>query len=133
MKAYSNDLRERILKDCDGGMSTRIVATKYDVSESWVRRLKQRRRETGETTPRRSGSPVAPRWLAHVERIEQLIAAEPDLTLQEMCDRLQLGISPKTLWEALRRIQITFKKKCCTPRSKIGPTFKRGASNGKPR
>jgi transposase len=52
MKSYSMDLRERILRDCDGGLETRVVATKYAVSESWVRRLKQRRRETGEVAPR---------------------------------------------------------------------------------
>jgi transposase len=133
MKAYSNDLRERILRDVDAGMTTRLVALKYDVSESWVRRLKQRRRETGETTPRRSGTSVKPRWLEHADRIGQLIEAEPDLTLREMCDRLQLGISPKTLWGALRRLQYTFKKKCSTPRSKIGPTSTRGANSGKPK
>ena len=51
MKPYSADLRERIFKDCDGGMKTRAVARKYAVSESWVRRLKQVRRETGRVTP----------------------------------------------------------------------------------
>lgn len=133
MKAYSNDLRERILKDCDAGMTTRVAATKYDVSESWVRRLKQRRRETGETTPRRSGSPVQPCWLKHTERIEQLVEAEPDLTLREMCERLQLNISPKTMSKALRRLQYTFKKKSSMPRSKTVPTCKRVARSGKPR
>ena len=40
MKAYSMDLRERVLKDSDAGIRTREVAVKYAVSESWVRRLK---------------------------------------------------------------------------------------------
>ena len=48
MKAYSQDLRERVLPDCDAGLPVRQVATKYRVSESWMRRLRQRRRETGE-------------------------------------------------------------------------------------
>ena len=51
MKSYSIDLRSRILEDCDSGMTTRVVATKYRVSESWVRRLSQRRRETGQIAP----------------------------------------------------------------------------------
>ena len=66
MKAYSLDLRQRVLKDVDAGMSTREVATKYDVSESWVRRLKQRLRETGEIGPRRAGNPQTPKWHARV-------------------------------------------------------------------
>ena len=47
VQPYSLDLRQRVLADCDRGLSTRVVATKYSVSESWVRRLKHRR-QTGE-------------------------------------------------------------------------------------
>ena len=45
MRAYSMDLRERALLDSDAGMKAADVATKYRVSGSWVRLLKQRRRE----------------------------------------------------------------------------------------
>ena len=51
MRAYSMDL-ERALLDSDAGMKAADVATKYRVSGSWVRLLKQRRRETGEIAPR---------------------------------------------------------------------------------
>ena len=53
MRAYSMDLRERVLLDSDAGMKAAEVAAKYRVSGSWVRLLKQRRRETGEVAPRR--------------------------------------------------------------------------------
>ena len=52
MRAYSMDLRERALLDSDAGMKAADVAAKYRVSGSWVRLLKQRRRETGEVAPR---------------------------------------------------------------------------------
>ena len=52
MQAYSMDLRERALLDSDAGMKAADVAVKYRVSGSWVRLLKQRRRETGEIAPR---------------------------------------------------------------------------------
>ena len=52
MRAYSMDLRERVLPDSDAGMKAADVAAKYRVSGSWVRLLKQRRRETGEVAPR---------------------------------------------------------------------------------
>ena len=55
MRAYSMDLRVRVLADCDAGMATAAVADKYSVSASWVRRLKQRRAATGETAPRPNG------------------------------------------------------------------------------
>jgi hypothetical protein len=37
MKADSMDLREHVLADCNEGLETPAVATKYRVSESWVR------------------------------------------------------------------------------------------------
>jgi transposase len=46
------DLRERVIGDCDSGMSTSEVAQKYAVSPAWVRRLKQHRRERGDIVPR---------------------------------------------------------------------------------
>ena len=52
MRAYSMDLRERVLHDSDAGMQAAAVAGKYRVSASWVRRLKQqRRRETRRSRP----------------------------------------------------------------------------------
>ena len=37
MRAYSMDLRERVLHDSDAGMQAAAVASKYRVSASWVR------------------------------------------------------------------------------------------------
>ena len=52
MRASSMDLRERALLDSDAEMKAADVAAKYRVSGSWVRLLKQRRRDTGEVAPR---------------------------------------------------------------------------------
>lgn len=133
MEAYSKDLRERILRDCDAGVTTRVVATKYDVSESWVRRLKQRRRETGETMPRRAGSPRPARWLQYSDRLQELVRAQPDITLRELRDAIDGALSVQTLSRALRALQWTFKKKSSMHRSRIGLISRSGARNGKPR
>ena len=58
MRAYSMDLRERVLRESDAGMKAAAVAVTYHVSASWVRRLKQRRRETGEVAPRQHFVPA---------------------------------------------------------------------------
>src|SRR4029450_8586079 len=50
--AYSMDLRTRVLKDSDAGLSSKELAARYHVSRAWVDALKQGRRETG------------PRWTA---------------------------------------------------------------------
>lgn len=111
MDAYSMDLRARVLKDSDAGMGTREVAVKYDVSESWVRRLKQRRRDCGEVAPRSSQNGVQPKWLPHASRIQQLVKEKPDITLRELREELSEEISVQTLCRALRQLQLTFKKK----------------------
>ena len=127
------DLRERVLADCDAGMEGRQVAVKYRVSESWIRRLKQRHRESGEVAPRKSGHAAEPKWLVHREHLEQLVREQPDMTLPELRERLGIDISVQTLSRALRALQLTFKKKSCVPRSRIVPTFTSVASPGKPR
>jgi transposase len=101
MDAYSKDLRLHVFCDCDAGMTTRLVATKYGVSESWVRRLKQRRRENGETLARRPGSCRPARWLAHADRLQQLVHARPDITLPELRDELNGAF--------IRRLRTTFR------------------------
>lgn len=134
MDAYSADLRSRILEDCDGGMTTRVVSTKYRVSESWVRRLKQRRRETGETTPRSSRPKSVTRTLAgHAELLRQLVREHADATLDELRARLPVSVGRTTLWRALSELKLSFKKKSCTRPSKIGPTSASSESPGKPK
>jgi len=49
--AYSMDLRTRVLKDSDAGLSSKELAERYHVSRAWVDALKQRRRETGVFAP----------------------------------------------------------------------------------
>lgn len=111
MRAYSMDLRQRVLADCDRGMATLEVATKYTVSTAWVRRLKQRRRQTGEVQPRQGRPGPKPVLAGHLDRLRQAVAAQPDLSASEYRDRLGLGCAAVTVWRALRRLGLTFKKK----------------------
>ena len=73
MRAYSMDLRERVLRDSDAGMKAAAVAVKYHVSASWVRRLKQRRRSPARCqrlrlSPISASVAAGPRGLAHAQR-----------------------------------------------------------------
>jgi hypothetical protein len=49
MKPHVKEFRGQVLAPCDKGRSTRAVATYVDVSESWVRRIEQERRELNKT------------------------------------------------------------------------------------
>lgn len=130
MRAYSPDLRQRILADCDRGHSTRTVATKYSVSESWVRRLKQRRRLRGEITPRSAVPGPKPSWDAYADRLREAIRQTPDATLSELRDRLQLTVALSTLWRAVAALGLSVKKKSRGPPSRTGPTSRPKGSSG---
>ena len=84
MRAYSMDLRERVLLDSDAGMKAADVAAKYRVSGSWVRLLKQRRRETGEVAPRVQRHGRRCMLEPHLHTLADLMAAHPDRTLAEL-------------------------------------------------
>ena len=129
MKPYSMDLRQRVLQDCDGGLPTKAVADKYKVSDSWVRKLKRRRRERGSAAPLTPRRPP-PGWAADADRIRAAVRARPDLTLEELKARLGLAYSVATLWRATRALGLTLKKKWPGPRSRTGPTSRPGAGSG---
>ena len=80
MQAYSMDLRERALLDSDAGMQAADVAVKYRVRGSWVRLLKQRRRETGEVAPRVQRHGRRRMLEPHLHTLAALIAEQPDRT-----------------------------------------------------
>ena len=109
MHAYSLDLRQRVLADCDRGLSTRVVATKFSVSESWVRRLKQRRRETGEVRPRTQVSGPKPSWIHYGDRLREAIREKHDATLAELRDQLDLTVALSTLWRAVNALGLSVK------------------------
>lgn len=108
--AYSKERRREVLAACDAGEGTRAVALKFRCSESWVRRVKQERRELGKTAPCTTRRRV-PRWAAYREQIQAIVAQRPDITLQELKDELQTDLSRQTLCVALKKLKLTFKKK----------------------
>jgi len=130
MRAYSLDLRERVLADCDAGQSNEEVARKYRVSAAWIRRLKQRRRETGSIAPRVRRVPP-PRLMAYADRLHDLVRQRPDATLQELREALGLEASLPSLCRALQRLRLTVKKKSFALRNRTGPMSQPSGTNGK--
>jgi transposase len=129
MTPYSMDLRQRVLKDCDAGLGTRAVAQKYSVSESWVRRLKQRRREDGSIAPRTATPGPAPTLAAHADRLRALVREAPGLTAGEYRDRLGVRAAVVTVWRVLGRLGLTHKKS--PPGGRAGPPGRGRAAGGR--
>ncbi len=110
MRAYSMDLRERVLHDSDAGMQAAAVASKYRVSASWVRRLKQRRRETGEVAPRQQRYGRHPVLASQLHTLAALIREQPDRTLADLQVALGTSASLATIWRAVKQLGFTVKK-----------------------
>jgi transposase len=131
MKPYSMDLRERVLAACDDGTGTAEAAETFGVSEAWVRRLKQRRRETGQIGPRvpaRSGP--KPALADEADRLRQVVRDHPGLSAAEYRDRLAVAVVPLTVWRALRRLGFTFKKSQSGPPNRTARMSPPGGRRG---
>ena len=109
MEAYSKQFRRDVLRAYDEGCGTREVALRIGVSESWVRRNKQERRETGKVAPLTTRNRT-PQWRA-IEDIRRVVKEQPDLTLEELKAELGTELSRTTLCRALQVMKLTLKKR----------------------
>ena len=117
---YSQDLRDRVLAAYDGGMKTKQIAETFRVSPSWARRVKQRRREHGETSPRSMGGATVVK--IDLVRLAALVRQKPDATLLELRGALNVECTEAAVCLALKRLGLTFKKRRSMRRSRIART-----------
>ena len=129
-RAYSMDLRIRVLQDSAAGLSSNELAERYHVSRAWVDALKQRQRETGDPAPRKQTRWRTPVLAGQEERLRALLVEQPDRTLRELREALATAASVTTIWRALERLGVTLKKKQSAPRSKRGRTSPPRGSSG---
>jgi transposase len=110
MRAYSMDLRTRVFRDLDAGLMPDAVAERYHVSGSWVRLLRQRRRDTGEIGPRVQRYGPRRKLEPHLHTLQALIAEQSDRTLAELRDALGVPVSIPTIWRAVEDLRLRVKK-----------------------
>ena len=112
MRAYSNDLRERVVAACDARDGTReTIAARFSVSVAWMRRLLQRRRETGSIAPKPRGGGRAPAFDAEAgRRLRAAVRADDDATLKELARAAGVSCCDSAVHRALERLGITRKK-----------------------
>ena len=114
MEPIAVEVRTQILRDCDAGEGTRVVALRFNVSESWVRRVKQQRRETGQVTPKKA-APREPDWKEWADWLVAKVAAQPDIYLRELQADLKAERSEEvclmTICNACSALQLTRKKR----------------------
>jgi transposase len=121
-RAYSEDLRSRIVAAVESGATRTAAAAQFAVSPSCAIKLMQHVQRTGSVAPAPRGR--KPFALAdHEALVRDLVAARPDATLDELtCEIASRGIraSRSAVDRFLKACGLTFKKSRCMPSSRSG-------------
>jgi transposase len=113
LQAYSQDLRERVLRALERGERPTEIALRFEVSRVWVYQVRARIEQTGERSSLQIGTYRRSMLEDKEAMLRGWIAAEPDLTLAQLQQRLmQQGVSIKigALWHHLNKWCLTLKK-----------------------
>jgi transposase len=114
MKAYSSDLRERVVRAVDQGKPRSEIVSMLGVSLATIKRYLKQRRERGDLQPKAiPGRPAKKLGLLQAELASQL-QAHDDVRLEEHCQLWEqshgVRVSTKTMSRAIKRIGWTRKK-----------------------
>ncbi len=129
--AYAMEFREAVARAYDECGSSIEVADQFKCSESWVRRLIQRRRETGSLAPLPQKRPNNNKLdEKDLKRLQELIRRTPDMTLAELAEELDDKVSVPTVWRATQALGLPLKKSPCMPPNKTARTSRKPATRG---
>ena len=134
MRAYSTDLKERLVRAVADGLPMREAARRFHVAVNTMKRAVVQQRETGSLErkpipgyPRRIGPDLEAALQARLE-------AAPDATVLEHCawwaEHHGQQLSEATMWRAIRRLGWTHKKRHWQP---ANATRRRAQPGGRPR
>ena len=124
MRAYSIDLRERVVTACDARDGTRErIAARFSVRVAWIRDLLRRRRETGSIAPKPHGGGRPPTFAGEAaQRLREAVDADDDATLAELAEAAGVACVPSAVHGALVRLGITRKKSRGGRPTRTGPS-----------
>ena len=119
MKAYSIDLRERVVQAVDQGYPRAEIIKLFGISRATIKRYLKHRRETGDVSvrpiPGRPSKKFAPLQAGLVAQLQ----AHPDATLERHCQIWEqehgLRVSTTTMGRAIRRVGWTRNKRRWVP------------------
>lgn len=114
MKAYSEDLRERIVAGRKHGRSSAELAQLFNVSKRTVERYWKQHQSTGTISPRRMGGYGRSRLAEYDDCLLGWIKADNSITLEQMRQRLQkqcgVKVGNTALWHRLKGLKLSYKK-----------------------
>jgi len=131
MRAYSTDLKERLVRAVADGQPMREAARRFEVAVNTVKRAVVQERETGSLA--RQPIPGRPRAITGEREalLRARLEAAPDATLEEHCawwaEHQGQELSVATMWRALHRLGWTHKKRHWQPASAMRRSARPGA------
>lgn len=124
-RPYSQDLRERVV-EAAAVTSRRQAAARFSVGIATAIRWVAAVAQTGTVAARPQGRPRRSKLDLHEAYLRGLIAAQDDITLEEMRVRLRderdVTVGLGTLWRFLDARDLTYKKRPPTRPSRTGRT-----------
>ena len=119
MRAYSTDLKERLVRAVAQGQPMREAARRFGVAVTTVKRAVVQQRETGSLA--RKPIPGGPRTIGREQEaiLRARLEAAPDATVLEHCawweEQQGQRLSEATMWRAIRRLGWTHTKRHWQP------------------
>ncbi len=119
MKAYSQDVREKVLRAVDQGYPRQEIVKLLGVSRATIKRYLKQRRETGTVAPKAiPGRSPKKGGLLQGELVVQL-RSHDDLRLEDHCQLWEqshgVKVSTATMSRAIKRVGWTRKKRRWQP------------------
>jgi transposase len=132
MKAYSVDLRAKVLRAVDQGYARAEIVKLLGVSLATIKRYLKQRRETGTVVPKAiPGRPPRKLGPLQAELVPQL-QAHDDLRLEDHCRLWEqshgVQVSTATMSRAIKRVGWTRKKRHWQPLSVVKKSESSGVS-----
>jgi transposase len=123
MEAYPQKIRELVLDAYAEGVETADIARQLKVSQSWIRRVRQRWQELQlRSAIEQKHGPDPKLTQAHRLQLAKLVEQTPDATLNQLREQLNRPVSISTIFRALDDMKLTLKKSPFTPANRIGRT-----------
>ncbi|MBV9389945.1 MAG: transposase [Chroococcidiopsidaceae cyanobacterium CP_BM_ER_R8_30] len=116
MKAYSIDLREKIVKAYEqGDTSIRKVASRFGVAKSFVQKLVFSKKSQGHVAPKQQGGARKSKLDGSAAQLVAMVEKYPDATLLEYCEywgtTYNDWVSTSTMCWALQKQKLPLKKR----------------------
>ena len=107
-----NEARNLLVKAYEETHDAETVAKCFEVDKSTVYRLNRQMKNTGSVDLRTNQRGRKPDLTEkNLQDIDQLIASQPDITIDEIIDKLKLSVCNETVRKAVIKLGYVYKKK----------------------